>query len=702
MDNLLRKLEIDPEKLLNKLSNEKGKIDTYLDVNYNVEFNGRRENLRREYVQTMTWYGKSKGEFGAEINDTSGMSTRCLLPDGQVSVNKLVDVIRSDGAQTESAIGSYFSRAKSWDWCDSQVGLLVNMVRYAMIMKLEEIGDVKNGEDYKWDDYSQDGIIVNRSNMMKPIKKGDFFWPGGEFADGYPETCVIAGELYHHSDDSINVAMLKQFEARFVILMLGKWKRQTNYLLDFELDKLVDRIMFRADKNDDIPNLTEWTKEEEGDEFYDEVPKRLTSEEAWNVVFKYVKANRLYRQYWQAMCIINQVTAQFMPDGIEAQAWLDNEIGIKIPKFRACRGRLTFLIKDKPALLGDREYYSWLNTSKYIESNLMAGIIMAQLIETGIGVINMRQNMEYENPKMTLGMNERTRPGSGMVWAVSEAVKMIEPSLANRDSYLFFDTEITSWNKERDIRVKIGEKGAYNRTIKRRGGHSYIAVPILPMPGIPTMLMPIHPFPKQDPLALSGVIRNGEDRRIHESGKLTVTPYQAWESAWFSSMTGRTIRPISAHGFYSAEIYKPEDNFKWVWPLPRNKLYREEKISFVKHTDVKPRRGVRISKLPALTDIYPDFELTYNGKVISKGTIRSKEKSSIFEARDIDHKYKSKNYVIRVQGNIEMREAWAAESRTLDTACEACSGWRSGFKVIKRWSVTVVVENILIGELEYF
>jgi len=613
MDSLLTKIFPTLTAPGMELKNKDGCYNTLIRGDMQVKVDGFPSSRAMSMAQTMTWLGLTSGRLTGGPSDLDGINKNFLTPEATINMDAIASFLKSHGGLQNNVLSAHIAQMERWNWHDNQVSLLVNMLRYSLLKRLEE-GNVGTGLNGNLPSYDDGHVRVNRNEYFPqgyPQEVATLRWPCGNVEDNIPH--------FHHANDyipatggqMIDVSCLTEKEARFVLLMLGKWNRTTRYRLDFDLPKLVDGVAYR--RAQPVGGLVEFIGEGPNVE---PMPQTLTSGEAWRTLLSYVAHNGLYGSFSVALNVIISMMAQMVPATAEGHVWLEEELQVVLPRFEAVRGRYPFFNEGEKAFVSHRALAEWRMLNAKQERILLLANIYAQAYQTGLAVRSLRYNVE-ENPTDLFATESMfISPQMYLPAAASEALRHPVP-LSGMSGIAFTHTN----RLDRPVagrRVKVtaqDQRAVENYGIIQEHDVQYIVVERTPFAGVPTLLLPLNPFKDVTPFTLRGSIDASKLERNRLGWK--ATPYQLWHWAWASRLCGYDINISTSMQLVNGKRpYAPNES-SWTWPLMVKDEYLGETITV---TGLEPRQNRFISLPPIHAQFYRgtvDFNFSITSQMVS-------------------------------------------------------------------------------------
>jgi hypothetical protein len=153
----------------------------------------------------------------------------------------------------------------------------------------------------------------------------------------------------------------------------------------------------------------------------------FTSAQAWDALRMYVTQNRLYAHFSVALHMVTSMMYQYLPDTMEAVAWLDNCWEVVIPEFHSMRGRFPFFNTGEPAFLTQRPLNEWAFIGNQLERLHLTALLFGQAIYAGIAVRGLRTCFEMDPQDVRSSEENFYRPDAFVSSAAAEFVRRHVP-----------------------------------------------------------------------------------------------------------------------------------------------------------------------------------------------------------------------------------------------------------------------------------
>lgn len=342
-------------------------------------------------VQKMTASGIMSAKFTPPSTLLDGISRKCVTPEGALNLTVITDQLKSVSGMATAQFTQMAGKLQKQRWTDNHVSLLVNLLRFAMLLKIQSSNnDTLNG---KLGIY-RDGHVSIDMDQWWPAgytEEATFnTWPCGDDPENVPDITRVTDLVPNDDHDMVDLRGLTYTEASIVLMMLGKWSRRSRARLDYDLPMLTDQVGYRC--GEDLSPLVNWVKGSEGG-LMPAVPKWT---QVWAALKAYVTQNRLMDQFSAALYITTLTAYQFVPATAESCVWLQFKWQINMPSFASLRGRLEMFNDDEAVLLSHRAINEWAYIENKIEKMNIMCLLVAQALQTGCAVRAMRRAFEVD------------------------------------------------------------------------------------------------------------------------------------------------------------------------------------------------------------------------------------------------------------------------------------------------------------------
>ena len=265
-----------------------------------------------------------------------------------------------------------------WGWYDNHVALWFNLLRLYVMADVKDHGGLNTAGSFpKYDD----GRIEIDPNIILPKadKPISWSWPGGDDPTNYPQWISIRLMIPRVNAHCIDLRALLRTEAIVVLMATGKWKRQSNFRIDFDYPKLADRLAYRFDGN--IPEMNDWNL----GEHHVNLPL-IDKGVIWLALTKYVIHNHLYYHFYSAACVLSQLLLTVVPDSAEGQVWLMEKVEVCLPRFGSVRGKYTFFKNSDSGFADSTPLEEWHYIQSNVESLYITAVVVATCVSLASGL----------------------------------------------------------------------------------------------------------------------------------------------------------------------------------------------------------------------------------------------------------------------------------------------------------------------------
>nr|UMQ74232.1 capsid protein [Helianthus annus leaf-associated totivirus 11] len=586
MDNFVKAIFPNYEAVGMPFKNKDGVFNTLLRGNMVADIAGAHNARGMTMAQTMTYLGRVEASLGGGPSDLDGINKNMMTPEGLINFAMLGAEIKSHSGLPAATVSAQLAQYESMPWADNQVTLLVNMLRYALLASMSEANGERglSGHLPKYDD----GHVV--------VSRDDYF--PTNYPDGGPirlpmSTLEHLTPAYEHerayapviSDPILELRGLSVKEAQFVLLMCSTWERQSRYRLDFSLPMLSRAIYYRA--NHEVNNINIWMDDLPSADRRDIDRTPLSAKEAFRTLVKYVSMNRLFNQFSTALHLVVSIMTQMVPATAEGQAWLGLDMKVQLPMFRACRARFPFLLSGDPAFVSHRALSEWGYIGGQMEKINMMAVTYTQAFQTGMAVRALRRNHDLDLNDIYSTELDLMNPNTMLPGAASEATRRPVPLSGMQDVYAYYDIDVEAEDATRTVTVVPKSDADIKAFAAKKIGATYVVdVATLPFAGVPTMLLPLNPFPEMTPFALHGAIDAKDMVRTRFGWETNV--YTAWHWAWAARLCGYDVKIQSTYMRQGSDTFYAPNESSWTWPLLARPGMAGDKVRI---TDLVERRN---------------------------------------------------------------------------------------------------------------
>lgn len=512
-------------------------------INMKIGYSGKCFERSFTAEQRYSWLGCTKGDQLDGETSLAGLATKYVTPSGNINTSQVMVELQSRVALSQEELINHETQSMLWEWYDNHVALLFNLIRLYVMAELKESGGLKTtGTFPKYDD----GHVQIDPNfrLLKPDEEISWSWPGGKESENYPRWTSTQSNLPEHNVPHIDLRALLRAEAIVVLLATSKWRRQSNFRIDFDYPKLADQLVYRYTRN--IQELDDWIlgKSERDFPLSD---KRVI----WLALRKYVVANNLYNQFYSAASVLSQLLLTVIPDSAEGQVWLTEIVEVGLPRFGSVRGWYPFLTNGEAALIQETALEDWA----YLKANpgllYSTAISVATLLPYGIAARNNNPRNRRQNIVLERDRNLIKQPETFVAACLSLASGLNIPLNGSENAYVFYPG-ITSENKVWALPCKFKQDAGYLREGDK------LVVTGLPYIGSPYVCYPLDLTVTEAPT--SGLFKIPKPLKWNQRGAL-YTALDAWKFAWTARICGYDVNiqiPKSAASYY--KYYASNEN----------------------------------------------------------------------------------------------------------------------------------------------
>ncbi|QFS21890.1 coat protein [Taro-associated totivirus L] len=648
-----------------------------------------KQNRPLTSSQAMTPLGLMRATVEGGASSIDGLTKNFVTPEGTVNITSLGDYLKTSAGLQTAMLSAHVGTMQHWSWADNHVALLVNMLRYTIIRRIQEAAVAPAGKLGIYDD----GHVSIDLDQWWPKEYPEAAelndWPGGDSDDNYPTYVRLNTSVPNSGHSAVDLRNLTQSEARFVLLMLGSWKRTTRYRLDFETERLTDHVLYRYER--DVSKLDSWLTGEGQDK--KDKPAMMSWNEAWGALRAYVTQNRLFDHFSVALYIISAATYQFYPSTAEGTYWLTMPWQLTMPRFTSIRGRYECLNEGEAALVSHRALSEWGYINGKLEKiNLMA-LAYSQAYFTGIAVRCVRRGLEMDpqdlyNSEASFYSAINTVPA-----AAAEAVRFETPMAGMSGVYLSVPYRFEMHDDNRHVLTRNKEGEEVDGYDLRKGGHEEVEMemrevtldelvgrsaediaqasneleihrataaakvaidgkyplteaeeravrgkvlmkmkaktktrfldlhlPWLTFAGLPTLIMPLDPFPYNSPLTLKGRIDSNIGHLQRRGHKMSL--HNAWLVANLYRLCGYDLLFRSEGEVAGAGNFFAPNNVHFTWPMLGEIDQQEDPVTCYGQEE----REHHFAVLPTIytkifTGHHLDYALTINRKGVASSAL---------------------------------------------------------------------------------
>uniref|UniRef100_A0AAU6R540 Capsid protein n=1 Tax=Cynanchum associated totivirus TaxID=3161584 RepID=A0AAU6R540_9VIRU len=609
------------------------------------------------FSQPMTMLGRVRADFNTSASSLDGIGKPYLTPEGMFNLQTIGDTLKNIGGMQSQIWSAHMGTVRAWPWADNHVSLIVNALRYILITKSVEASDVPLND---FPEYNDGHVRINRNQWWSgypDVSTWDLqTWPGGSDPDNYPVATRLTDSHPTHATNAIDLRGLTSVEARFMLLMLGTWGRRSRMRLDFSLPLLTENVYYRSEG--EIPGLTGWFDVDEADVV---IPPPPNSSIAWAALMKYVAHNRVFDHFSTALHLVTSLMYQVLPVTAEGQVWLSFDWYLSLPSFSSVRGRYTFLNEDEPAFVSHRALGEWSYIGNKLEKIHLMAVLFIQAIQTGMAVRSTRYGLETNPEDLYNTYVDFYSPVNMTSAAAAEAIRGAVPLAGMSGVYVNLAEDFDSYQPDRQIKIlNDSEAGLEGYDIVPGvGGGLAIPAPWTVLPGVPTMLLPINPFPYNSIMSLKGVI--APDLGNLERRGFRVKAPQAWLIASVYRMAGYDIDVRYSGNSAGGRDYFAPNDVQMSWPVLFQPDEQGDDIILVKQHE----RDAHFIDLPIVTNnFFKGNKLEYEIRPVRRGMSLDYQnnREDIFESGGIMSMFSKITLAYTVTGTVQRLRSYITRS----------------------------------------
>nr|ULN99203.1 capsid protein [Pterostylis totivirus] len=404
----------------------------------------------REYVanQPMTPAGMADLCLEGGISSLDGLNRQVLNPEGSVNMESLGIMLKTASGLQTAVWSAHMAAANTWEWADNHTTLLFNMLRFCFMRQWTKGSGNLNVALGEYDDGH---VKISRDQWWPDTypANNDWDWPGGIDSENYPTFRRLIDPVPDDGRCCVDLRGLSSTGARFVLLMLGAWRRRSRYRVDMETPMLVEHVYYRS--HGVVDSLDSWMAENHIRPVGAVVPPLPTAEEAWEYLRMYITQNRLFDHFSTALYMMCCLAYQFVPVTAEGNYWLSLTWKASLPQFRSIRGRYVCLNEGISALVSHRALAEWgFINGKMEKLNLMA-LVFGQAAQTGMAIRSTRRGME-DDPQDLYQTNPCIRrPSEFFAASVAEATRCAVPMSGMESVYVYLQEDFDVYDERRRV-----------------------------------------------------------------------------------------------------------------------------------------------------------------------------------------------------------------------------------------------------------
>jgi len=566
------------------IKNRDGQFEIYSRASARIRMDDYPYSRNLGLRNGMTWLGDVRANLTGGPSDLSGFPEHLLTVDGSINMKTLATDIKTQCGVQTAVYTTHMANAIRWDYNDNHVSLLVNMIRYAWLAKLDEVSEDRGlrGSLPVYDDghvtrdnnlwWSADYPIADDVHLDLYSDRDDVIYPQ-----------MVRAESYLPADDinMIDLRGMSNRECLGIIACLGAWRRRSRFSLDFSLPRLAAVVGYRREA--DIPGYTNWLAPE--DDVEPVIPHKFSSDEMISILRHYVTLNRLQNQYSVAMTLVCEVAMQMLPDTLESSIWFACHRQITLPHFRALRGRYVLFNEGVAAYIDARSLQDWVWSDVHISRWAMASYILNTACQTGISVRGYRVLGHEEVPDITASETTTLSGWSSYAAYAAEALRREVPLSGMSGIYVQWMVPHDGWfrvRKHLSCHCPEDMRKAYNAVERPpnlgpapRGHESVVYVTHMALPCMPVLILPLKPMPENSPYELKVSVTIDSSEKTKTGCNIDFA--RAWNLAWLARYCGYDTITGGVETLGPNRFFASNDN-SWTMPLLPSDEARESNI----------------------------------------------------------------------------------------------------------------------------
>lgn len=504
MDTLISDMFVENHRPGIKYGHVNGMFTTVGEANAQLTGVGSIQQRFFDIRQQMTYLGASSGELFDGVSDYSGFHISMLTPQGGLNMERILNLVRT------SNISVITNQVMMCTWKDNHVALMVNLMRFGMLLKLKEenLGGASTLKG-KFDIYNDGNVSIDLNTMNEEFGTAEpeeaTFLPVPREEEARVSLNVRNDLVIYDDVEVVNAIELTKEQCMILYFMMCKWQRSTRYLLDFDLPVLTDRtVVFR--RNDTF-TTNEWLEKYfQNDLTGAQVQTTFTSKAVLSTLRAYVESNRLHEQFSVASTILAGVTCSMFADNAEGLAHVVMARKVCLPRFRSCRGRIWEIVDDMPAGLTGGGVTEFKNVTSTYERYLLACVIYTQAYQTGMFIRVMRYHNEDLPEDIDSTWSELKRREQQISLLAAEAIRKYVPVSTVSAGY----TYVPGYSEPEGVtglvlKTRAGQtrQSGYKMVESAtEPGKFDLDVQVLGAPGVPVMILPVAALGDNNPYAL--------------------------------------------------------------------------------------------------------------------------------------------------------------------------------------------------------
>lgn len=382
------------------------------------------------------------GFFDAETSHPGtyhdGINVDFMNQDDTLSVEALFNELNTNGGYDKDKKLENATLLWNHIWGENQVALLVNMLRYLFLRKVEEC---RGSLDGGFGDYDDGHVKIDMDQWMQHhghYKPRAHFktWPCSPISEAEPFSAHrIDGFMPTTEGEALDLTGLEYDQAQFVLLMCRQWNRRSRFRADFDYKQLTPVVHYRYPIEVHTHSLALFGTTE--------LPPMISSDDGWRGLITYVQHNRLYGAFSVALNLFASIPYHFRPSAAEATLWASLRWTVRLPDFRASRGWFEAFNRGIPAIIDKVCLAEWKYFSRSFETINLLCLTWIQAVQTGLAVRSIRRGLEHDpEDLMSTELNFKCVE-TQISAAASEAMRIPVPSPRYVDTYVSVDLDTT-------------------------------------------------------------------------------------------------------------------------------------------------------------------------------------------------------------------------------------------------------------------
>lgn len=497
-------------------------------INHRVRVDFGYSNLKfsRNFnaTQEFTYVGDIDAHVVGGSSSLAGLDKKLLTTDGAINVDSVMNMLRTNNGVTAQNAYTHGVNITNWRWEDNHVTLLVNMLRAHHLKKIEEAGTIGKG---MLNEYNDGHVRIPALGDVESPSSYKFEWPNDKDSDGMPDWALFSEAFPSIEIPYIDVRGNSMEEAEFILMMICSWKKKSNYICDFELAKLSERLAYRANTPLVKPDM--WVVGEIEDEQF----PTPSSKVMWSAFRKYVVHNKLYNQAYTAMYLFAQFACRPVGSTAEGLAWTRATPTLVLPRFRSVRGRYPFLMDGEGALIQAGALTDWNMAMMSDDVLNTAAVTLSALINIGLYARLFRGVIDTNGVDDAYDFALFLKPETFIASALAYATGFEAPLNGMDGAYLYYPQ-----HAERDTISYLPA------TVFEPAGYDYdpnLGLKILgvPLATNPYLVFPLATFNEANPFAGAFVVDPAKEY-VRTGGVYGVR--EAWNYAWAARVAGYDLR----------------------------------------------------------------------------------------------------------------------------------------------------------------